>query len=293
MLVLAGCHSAPPHPASGGAAPATAATRVNDEIIIAGRRFHTGTSVVTWKDPGGYNAYVGREAKARARQGLTQPGLAGLQKGVDQFVLHYDGGGLSKICFNVLQQRKLSVHFLLDVDGTVYQTLDLQERALHATIANDRSIGIEIANVGAFPPGETAQLTEWYRREASGQTRLQVPVRISQPGILTPGFIARPARSAPVRGRLQGKDLIQYDFTPEQYGALIRLTAALCRIFPRLTCDYPHDHSGRLVTTTLPAIELANYRGVLGHFHIQANKVDPGPALDWRRLIEGAQARLK
>jgi N-acetyl-anhydromuramyl-L-alanine amidase AmpD len=37
---------------------------------------------------------------------------------------------------------------MLDLDGTIYQTLDLKERASHATIANSRSIGIEIANMG-------------------------------------------------------------------------------------------------------------------------------------------------
>ena len=31
--------------------------RAGDEIIIAGRFYHTGTKVVTWLDPGGFNAY--------------------------------------------------------------------------------------------------------------------------------------------------------------------------------------------------------------------------------------------
>jgi N-acetyl-anhydromuramyl-L-alanine amidase AmpD len=42
------------------------------------------------------------------------------------------------------------VHFLLDVDGTIYQTLDLHEKAFHATYANDFSIGVEIAHPGAW-----------------------------------------------------------------------------------------------------------------------------------------------
>jgi len=38
-------------------------------------------------------------------------------------------------CFKVLHDhRDLSVHFMLDLDGTIYQTLDLKERAWHATI---------------------------------------------------------------------------------------------------------------------------------------------------------------
>ena len=75
-----------------------------------------------------------------------------LQRVVDQFVIHFDVCGTSRQCFKVLQDmRGLSVHFMLDLDGTIYQTLDLKERAWHATSSNSRSVGIEIANIGAYP----------------------------------------------------------------------------------------------------------------------------------------------
>jgi N-acetylmuramoyl-L-alanine amidase len=88
--------------------------------------------------------------------------LPALQRVVDQFVLHYDGCGFSKSCFAVLRDRPgLSGHFMLDLDGTIYQMLDLRERAVHATTSNERAIGSEIANLGAFPRGETKVLDEW------------------------------------------------------------------------------------------------------------------------------------
>jgi hypothetical protein len=279
LFALAGCHTAP-------RADETA-PRTGDEIIVAGQAFHTGTRVVTWQEPGGYNAYQGAPP-LRPRPGGGSP--AALRKNVDQFVLHYDACGLSKVCFNVLHARGLSVHFMLDVDGTVYQTLDLQERALHATTSNDRSIGIEIANIGAYPPTAAEPFALWYRRDAAGGTVLTVPARIRDPGIRTPGFTGRPARPAPVRGVVQGTPLVQYDFTPEQYAALTRLTAALCRIFPRIKDDYPHDAAGRLITQKLPDPVLANYRGLLGHYHIQENKDDPGPAFQWKLLLDGVRA---
>src|SRR6185295_15526965 len=31
--------------------------RTGDEIVVCGRYFHTGTPVVLWTDPGGYDAY--------------------------------------------------------------------------------------------------------------------------------------------------------------------------------------------------------------------------------------------
>ena len=41
--------------------------------------------------------------------------------------------------------------------------------------------------------------------------------------------------------------------------------------------------------TKLPGRALEKFHGILGHYHIQENKTDPGPALDWNRLI--AEAR--
>jgi N-acetylmuramoyl-L-alanine amidase len=339
MVVLAGCQTRPvpaqpiastvplPKKAAIPAAPAPTAPSVrhDDEIIVAGRRFHTGAKVVTWMDPGGYDAYqpilprkspTKRPAKSRKAgpaapapipksfgvreitlaSGHSQPlqhgDFAGLQRLVDQFVLHYDGSGVSSACFNALRQRSLSVHFLLDVDGTLYQTLDLEERALHATIANDRSIGVEIANIGAYLPTESKVLNEWYRRDAQGRTLLTVPREIGSPRIRTKDFEGRPAREPRIRGDIQGHVLDQYDFTPEQYVALSRLTAALCSVFPRLACDYPRDRAGQVIPHKLADDMLARYHGVLGHYHVQTNKQDPGPALQWDKVINGAKTLL-
>src|SRR4051812_29469851 len=37
--------------------PGTFAPRKGDEIVVAGKYVHTGTPVVLWTDPGGYDAY--------------------------------------------------------------------------------------------------------------------------------------------------------------------------------------------------------------------------------------------
>jgi hypothetical protein len=68
--------------------------------------------------------------------------------------------------------------------------------------------------------------------------------------------------------------------------------APLCRIFPNLKCRYPVDADGKLIPHKLPDAELKHYQGVLGHYHIQTDKVDPGPALDWDRVIGGARRIL-
>jgi N-acetylmuramoyl-L-alanine amidase len=307
--------------------PGTLAARRGDEIVVAGQFFHTGTPVLLWMDPGGYDAYrVERRFSpleeadwetSRARnKDLSSPNRYGLRRAVltadqaervrgggwdlpllqsvvDQFVIHYDASGTSRNCFRTLHDlRDLSIHFMLDLDGTVYQTLDLKERAWHATTSNSRSVGIEIANVGAFEPAEKNPFAEWFAKESDGRTRITVPERLGESGIRIPGFVGRPIRIEPVRSRIQGKELVQYDFTPEQYEALVKLTAALCRILPKIRCDYPRDTTGQLITHKLPDDDLNRYQGLLGHYHIQTNKVDPGPAFQWDHVITGARRIL-
>ena len=317
--LLAGCRTP---------APGTVAARRGDEIVVAGQMVHTGTKVVLWMDPGGYDAYrVERRfspyeksswqdttAEVRGmtspnRYGLRRTGLTDeevervrgggwdlpmLQRTVDQFVLHFDVCGTSRQCFKVLQDyRDLSVHLMLDLDGTIYQTLDLKERAWHATVSNTRSVGIEIANMGAYGPRETNTLSQWYAKDSDGKTRVTIPPVYGDGGIRTPGFVARPARPEPVRGTIQNHDLVQYDFTPEQYQALIKLTATLCTVLPKIRCDYPRDAAGQVLPHKLPDAQLKDYQGVLGHYHIQTDKTDPGPALQWDYLIDHARRLME
>ncbi len=78
-------------------------------------------------------------------------------------------------------------------------------------------------------------------------------------------------------GTVQGQAIRQYGFTDRQYDSLIRLTVTLCALFPAIRCDYPRDEKGELWPAKLPSAELARYHGILGHYHVQTNKVDPGP----------------
>jgi hypothetical protein len=135
-------------------------------------------------------------------------------------------------------------------------------------------------------------LDEWYPRDAGGKPYIKVPDKLGDPMFRTPGFTGRPIRPERVQAVIQGQPLEQYDLTPQQYAALIRLTATLCRLFPKLTCDYPRDASGQLIPAKLPDDALAKYHGVLGHYHIQTNKIDPGPAFQWDKVINGARRLL-
>jgi len=278
---------------------ASASSAADDVIIIAGERFPIGTRVVTWLEPDGYSAY--REGKhfdrserpdgkrrysKRAGEPRTHDDL---QRSVRQFVLHFDTCGCSRQCFKVLQDvRQLSVHFLLDVDGTIYQTLDLREKAWHATVANGDSVGIEIAHPGAWRSPLNADMRRWYDQDDRGW-RQKFPRWMAETGVRTEGFVARPDRPEFVSGPIHGTTYHQFDFTPEQYRALPKLMAALNEALPRIRLDAPRDPRGKVRYSKLSPAALAEHDGVLGHFHVQTNKVDPGPAFQWERVLARAR----
>jgi N-acetyl-anhydromuramyl-L-alanine amidase AmpD len=38
---------------------------------------------------------------------------------------------------------------------------------------------------------------------------------------------------------------------------------------------------------------LEQFQGIMGHYHVQSNKVDPGPAMQWDKLVEEARGLLR
>lgn len=200
---------------------------------------------------------------------------------IDLFVLHYDVCSSSRRCFEVLHDvRGLSCHFLLDLDGTLYQTLDLSLRARHAGSVNNRSIGIEIAHIGAYTDGEV--LGRFYHPGADGYVWLEVPKEYGPP----PGGPFRPARPGLIRGKIHGQELIMPDYTEAQYATLRALTKSLSGIFPRVRRRAPRDADGTVRSTVLAPERLAAFNGVVGHYHLTRSKIDPGPALDWDRILK-------
>jgi N-acetyl-anhydromuramyl-L-alanine amidase AmpD len=95
-----------------------------------------------------------------------------------------------------------------------------------------------------------------------------------------------------VVGETQGEQLEQYDFTQEQYAALEKLAAGLARIFPRLAPDAPRAADGSVATAVLSDEAWGQFHGILGHYHVQLNKADPGPAFDWESFLAGVHKEL-
>lgn len=315
ILILASCGREPAPGEPGDRLP-----RKGDEIVVCGQLFHTGTRVVLWTDPHGYDAYrveprfPAELTPAALRDWKYQPSLSPirnhvsealkakvlerswkleeLQDSVDLFVMHFDVCGTARRCFRVLHDHRfLSVHFMLDVDGVIYQTMDLKERAFHAKEVNDRSIGVEIAHIGAYSERSDKVFADWYEIDADGP-KLKFPKAAfpSGTGILTEGFVGRPARKEMIAGKVHGRTHYQYDFTEEQYRALAKLIATVNVALPKIAIAAPRDGTGVVLESEMKSSELAKFSGVVGHSHVTDQKVDPGPAFDWERVLSEARA---
>jgi len=243
-------------------------------IIVAGQPFDVGHPVVLWSDPQGFDAYqttcIDQQGgccdfdnkRYGVRNHVSKRSLPELQEVVSQFVLHFDGCVNSRSCFKSMHNRPrprgstgcgLSAHFMIDSDGTIYQTLDLVERAFHAEEANSTSVGVEICNRGRVDRSEWPKLPAEYR--------------------------TRPTRHVVING----EDHEAYEFRPEQYDAIVALTRTLLRVFPKLKPEIP-EKDGQVIMNTLE--DPLSFAGILGHLHVdlQRQKWDPG-ALDWRRIL--------
>ena len=76
---------------------------------------------------------------------------------VDRVKLHHTGSLDAESAIKTLEQRGLSVHYLIERDGTIYYLVDEGRIAYHAKGWNSRSIGIEIVNTGYISMQYTEQ----------------------------------------------------------------------------------------------------------------------------------------
>ena len=102
---------------------------------------------------------------------------------IDHLVLHYTGmqtgaAALERLCDPA---ARVSSHYVVEEDGTVYCLVDEEKRAWHAGVSywrgvrvlNDRSVGIEIVNPGhewgyrAFPEAQMAAVLATRERRVS------------------------------------------------------------------------------------------------------------------------------
>ena len=188
-----------------------------------------------------------------------RPTLRAAQAVLRQFVLHHDGCPSAAECFNVLHnERGLSCHFLLDNDGTIYQTVDLAFMAFHAAGFNASSIGIEMSNRGDAKRWPTFYSTKRQKRDVT-------------------------------TCRIHGHTYLAFEYTGPQYEAMKALVKGLLRALPNLPPEYPQDSPGHQSWALLSGVQ--GYSGLLGHYHTTTRKWDPGP-FDFKKFVESIRGKM-
>ncbi len=167
------------------------------------------------------------------------------QRPFKMFVNHWDVTLSAKHCQRILDQRGISVHFLIDNDGTIYQTMDTRDVAWHAGSKrlNECTIGVEISN--AYDP----KYQQWYARH---------------------GFGERPIiEDAYVHGRKLDPFM---GFYPVQLQALRALWSAIHRA-TGIPLQSP-EFQGQQSTTVDPNAANGTYSGFVSHYHLTERKID-------------------
>ena len=251
----------------------------NTSIIIAGEKYDIGTRVVLWDEKYGLNGYdtskytikkqdrktgktkieIIKGKRYSSRSKIRKVDRNWLNKYVNQFFLHHSGMYRSAGTYLVLhKQRGLSVHFIMDDDGTIYQCLDVKERAWHGGSCNPTSVGIEIdsrASARRFPKAY----------DKAHQKRFRVgPRKVKLDNI-------------------HGMKLRGYAYSDGQYSALIKLAKCLCEQLG-IPKDFPRGQHGKLVKGVIP--NYRKYKGILCHYNMTKNKIDP-VSLDHDRILKG------
>ena len=213
-------------------------------IVYKGERYPIAWDrVILWTDHGGLKAEEGCY-NDWSNKPLRRP---------IQFVNHWDATLSSELCAKIINKRGLSMHFLIDNDGTIYQMLDIQHVAWQAgnRMWNTNGIGVEISN--AF----YTKYQSWYVKN---------------------GFGERPVVKSEVHGRSIGEHL---DFYPIQLQALAALWAAI------------HDAVGiNLEVCTSKGVDedcrMMRFNGFVNHYNLTANKIDCA-SLDMEEILRMAK----
>ena len=195
--------------------------------------------VILWDDQNGFRSNPGCYTNLSGKP----------DRNPTMFVNHWDVCLSSESCAKVLNKRGVSVHFLIDNDGTIYQMLDTQHKAWHAGIpknvgGNSKGIGVEISN--AYYP----KYQEWYTDNNFGERPL--------------------IDDAYVHGRKLAPFL---GFYPVQIEALKALWAA-CSSGIGIKMDYPKDIDGSLCTTVVRDCQRGKFEGICNHYNFTNRKID-------------------
>ena len=202
---------------------------------------------VLWSEKGGMESKPGHyyDYSGRAKRKIRY------------FVNHWDVCLSAQSCQRVLDRRGISVHFLIDNDGTIYQTMDIQHGAWHAgsARANRASVGVEISN--AYYP----KYQNWYVKN---------------------GFGERPIVDD---AWVHGNKLESFTgFYPQQIEAAKALWKAI-HTATDIPYETPLSQFGKTSTKYVQDVPYGSFSGFVSHYHVSKKKIDCA-GLDIKTLLD-------
>ena len=203
--------------------------------------------VVLWSERGGL--------KARDNSYYSYAGRP--KRSIRYFVNHWDVCLSSKSCQSVLDKRGISVHFLIDNDGTIYQTLDMQHGAWHAGSerANRASVGVEISNA------YYTKYQDWYIKNGLGERPIEE------------GAWVHGNKLSPFLG-----------FYPAQLKAVKALWRAIHEA-TGIPYETPLNQFGKTSTHYEQDVTYGKFSGFVSHYHVSKRKIDCA-GLDIKQMLD-------
>lgn len=153
--------------------------------------------------------------------------------------------------------QPLSVHFVIDQKGSIFQTADVDSRGAHCAGSynsfspNTVSVGIEVIG----------RLTDFRKVPDKG--------------------VARPR----VKETIHGREVDVDEMLPAQCDAVAALCEALCALYA-LPLRVPENQDGTLLFGVMSEKAAQAFTGCSGHMHFEPSKPDPGAY-----VLQAIQAR--
>ncbi|MSQ81476.1 MAG: hypothetical protein EXR77_00965 [Myxococcales bacterium] len=236
--------------------------------IIAAGEPHTidGANIITFKDDPSWDFERLNGPEGNLVDGRRIPGKVDIVKTVAEaqdvvkgVLIHADITPDARMCFNVLKSRTLSTHFMIDWNGVIYQGTDAIREAAHGggkenTLkdANHWTIGIDMNCMLVKMTGDGKP------SGSQGDRRV-------------------------FEATINGEPWRSIGYTDAQYDALVKLLRGLKQLFSKIVL-MPPIGPDKQVLMEQTEIDLEKC-GIFGHFHLNAQKIDPGPGFEWTRLI--------
>ena len=192
--------------------------------------------VILWSESNGLAAQPGHYYDYSGRP----------KRNIRLFVNHWDVCLNSKSCNDILNRSGISVQFLIDNDGTIYQTMDMQHGAWHAGSerVNRASVGVEISN--AYYP----KYADWYVQNGYGDRPMVDDAWVN--GVKLDPFMG---------------------FYPEQIEAAKALWKAVASA-SNVKLKTKLNQFGKVSTKYEKEIVYGKFEGVISHYHCYKGKID-------------------